>query len=35
MWIDLDILYGFATKNLIKPFMMVAGVKMPSIGLGF
>ncbi len=30
---DLDVLYGFATKNLNrKPFLIVAGVKMPGIG---
>ena len=30
--IDLAVLYGFAINNLImKPFMMVAGVKVPGI----
>ena len=36
LWIDFDVIYSFAIYNLIrKPFLMVAGVKMPSIGGGF
>ncbi len=32
---DLDVLYSFATYNLIcKPFLMVAGVTMPGGGGG-
>ncbi len=32
LWIKLDFLYGFVTKNLIrKPFLMVAGVKIIGI----
>ena len=32
-WIDLDVLYGFVTYNLIrKPFLAVTGVKMAGIG---
>ncbi len=33
LWIYLDVLYGFATQTLIsRPFLMVRGVKIPSIG---
>ncbi len=36
LWIDLDVLYGFATQNFMKmPFLMVAGVNMPGIGEKF
>ncbi len=32
LFVDFDVLYGFDTHNLIsKSFLMVAGVKMPSI----
>ncbi len=35
LWIALEVLYGFATWNLVSnPFLMVAGVRISGIGGG-
>ncbi len=36
LFVNLDVLYEFATYDLIrKPFLMVGGVKMAGVGVGF